>query len=229
MTPRVEERLFGRRVDGGLASPGAAGAFPTQPAIAQHAGAFVERDEILDARSRISGYRFRTVSADGAVRPPLAAKVEALIRDNLAGFAQRRMATVSLTADEWLQADFRQFVTPNTIFEIDVPRPDSEVAPWLALVRDIKSRGARIGFDGIVASSRLSEALPLADAIFVRTSDYTADGLAGTMRHLRSLDPAYAIIVDGVNDWPEFRACLEMGANYCMGSFTSVADEGSRS
>lgn len=221
MTPRVEERLFGRRVLGGLALPGAAGAVAVQ-----HADAFVERDEILDARSRISGYRFRAVSADGNLRPSPSAKVDALSRDNLAGFAQRRMAVVSIKVDEWPQANFQQFITPNTIFEIEVPRPDCEVAPWLAHVEAIKARGARVGFDSIVASSRLAEALPRADAVVVRPSDYPADALAGMIGRLRGQDPALVIIVDGVHTWPDFRASLEMGAHYCIGSFASIPDDG---
>ena len=66
----------------------------------------VHRDEILDGRTRIVGYRFRVVSsADASVPPSAARKMDALKADNLASFARQRLAIVPITIEDWQTLD----------------------------------------------------------------------------------------------------------------------------
>ncbi|MGE5468909.1 MAG: hypothetical protein ACM3Y9_15910 [Ignavibacteria bacterium] len=222
MIPRVAERLFGRSVAiaAAMPRPAAPAGIPT-PTAAPKPGVLVQREEILDGRSRISGYRFRAVALEAGTPATVAGRAAALRDDNLAAFAQRRLAIIPLKAEEWQSGEFRPFVTSNTIFEVEVPSPGGDVAAWQQCVRDMKADGARVGFDSVVATPRLAVALELADAIFVKPDDYSQEGLARAMTGLRERDPAPTIVVDGIHTWDDFRSCVAMGAEYCLGSFAA--------
>lgn len=221
MIPRVVGKLFGHK---SASAPGAIRSAAAELAVPAPApSALVHRDEILDGRTRISGYRFRPLSLDSQPPSPTA-KIAALKGDNLASFAQRRMAVVPLRVSEWEGGDFQQFVTPNTFFEIEVPAPGGDVGAWRDAVRQIKAAGARVGMDSVVVSSHTAETVALADAVFVKPADYSVEGLDRTIAQLRGHASQPTVVADGVYSWSDYRACLGMGAHYCLGDFATTPD-----
>ena len=182
----------------------------------------VHRDEIIDGRTRICGYRFRTVPMDASVPPSPVARANALAADHLAKFALQRTAVVSLRVDEWRAADFRQFATPNMIFHVDLPPPGGDIASWRAGLADIKASGAKVALDRVADAFPLAEALDLADVVCLRPAAYSREDLERLIGSLRSRHPDLAFIVDGVATWPEYETCLELGIQYCLGSFAEA-------
>lgn len=189
----------------------------------QHWNARVQRDEVLDGRTRIVGYRFRVVPIDeSAVAPGPEAKIRALKNDSLATFAQQRLAIVPVSVDEWRSFDFRQFATHNAMFHLGLVPDDGGAARWLHAIEDIRSCGARVALDWALVESDLGELLARADAIFIRPSDYSAGRLGEVIAGVRERYPGANIAADGVGSWTEYRACLNLGVHYCLGGFTAT-------
>lgn len=177
----------------------------------------VVRDEIFRCdRLLLCGYRFRAVAQESH-RIDARAIAAALQADNLGTFAQRRMAVVPIRDKDWLAADFRQFAMPNLVFLVAAPAPDGDMEHWCAVVRQMKNSGARIGLDSALAAAGLADGL--ADIAFVRSGDYTDEGLEHHLRELRMTCGANHIAVEDVHSWDEYRHCLALGVDYCLGHF----------
>lgn len=183
----------------------------------------VQRDEILDGRTRIVGYRFRVLPIDEAGIPPGAEmKFSALKADGLGSFAQQRMAIVSIGVDEWRMLDYRQFATRNLAFHLAVPPSGVDAEAFRQAVEDIRAGGARVALDWALIESELGGLLELADIIFVRPSDYSTSKLGEVVANLRERYHGVSIAADGVASWDEYRSCLAMGVHYCLGGFTAI-------
>ncbi len=185
----------------------------------------VHRDEIIDGRTRICGYRFRTVPMAASVPPSPIVRVNALAADHLAKFALHRTALVMLGVDEWRAADFRQFATPNMVFQVDLPPPDGDIASWRAGLADIKASGAKVALAHDVDAPPFAEALDLADVVCLRPAVHSGEDLARLIGSLRSRHPELAFVADGIETWAEYEACLELGIQYCLGSFATTAHD----
>jgi hemerythrin-like metal-binding protein len=185
----------------------------------------IVRDEILDGRSRIVGYRFRAVaSGEGEAQPAPLDKLNALKEDRLASFAQHRMAVVPISADEWRTLDYQQFAGPNTIFHVALPH-DGRTAAWLRTLEDVKRSGAAVALDGAALESSFADAADFASLMFVRPADYAEGGIARLLDDLRLRGSGAHLAVDGVRSWRDYRAYLDMGAEYCLGEFTATPYE----
>jgi EAL and modified HD-GYP domain-containing signal transduction protein len=185
---------------------------------------FVRRQEILDARLRISGYRFQSLAMNGGVLRNTEQAVAALALDNLRQFALRRMAVLTLRIEEWLAHDYRQFVTPNTIFLVEMPGKSADLTSWLAGLQDLKTSGARIALDSVVLQAPYNQALAMADMLFIRLSDYAIEECERQIVSLRARYPLLTFAADDVHSWPEYRMCRAMGIDYCLGDFATTAD-----
>lgn len=227
MIARIVERLLGNRAmpasadDKGIAGDTAPSGGITTVVPPSHP--LVHRDEILDRRARIAGYRFRTLSLAGRA-PSAREKSDALKCDNLPLVTEHRMAVVQLEAADWQGEDYRQFATPNTIFQV-APPPGGAIGPWLDSLRAMKADGARIGLDDAVAETAGSDVLRLADAIFVRPGDQSVEALDRRIEGLRRCEPHPLVIADGVHSWDDYRTCLGVGADCCLGDFAVTPDE----
>lgn len=185
----------------------------------------VMRDEVLDGRSRIVGYRFRTVATgDGPEQSCPITKLNALKADRLASFAQHRMAVIPITADEWRALDYRQFVTPNVLFHVALPQ-NGGTSAWLWTLEDIRDCGAGVALDSTAMEPSFADGLRLADIVFANPECGKDGALAEMITALRQRHPAVRVAVDGVRSWREYRACLDVGADYCMGPFTALPFE----
>lgn len=185
----------------------------------------VHRDEIIDSRSRICGYRFSPRSLAGAAAALPQAAVDALKAEGVVRFAERRLAVIPLGLEDWLAADFQQFCTANTVFLLDAPPLGAEPGAWLAGVEAMKAAGARLGLPGAALRPELDPALACADLVVIDSGDYSLQAFESLLRKLRQGHPELAIAADGVHSWPEQRMCLGLGARYCLGGFATSRDE----
>lgn len=181
----------------------------------------VHRDEAIDERSRIAGYRFHTA---GAGATAIDERVAALRGENIVALAQRRLALLPLTAADWARADFRQFVAAQTHFLVATPTDrENDAGVWLDTLRQIRDAGGRIALDDSGAAIR--EAADLADLIVLDFRAYALDGFERLARRLRRQHPAAALAADGIGSWPEHRLCQSLGIRYSLGGFATTPDE----
>lgn len=183
----------------------------------------VQREEILDGRTRIVGYRFRVVPIDAAGIPPgPEMRLAALKADGLGSFAQQRMAIVPIGVDDWSMPGYRQFATRNVAFQLAAPPNGGGAEAFRRVVEDIRSCGARVALDWALIESDLGGLLELADIIFVKPADYSTSRLSEVVASLRERYHGVSIAADGVASWDEYRSFLTLGVHYCVGGFTAI-------
>lgn len=185
-------------------------------------GVVVHRDEIIDERSRIGGYRFHSARL-GSPTPPFAKDaVAALQSENIVNFAQRRLALIPLRIDDWRDADFRSLIAPQTVFLLAAP-VDGDADSWLAVATEIKASGARLAAD-CSTLDQYHEAIALIDMALIDFSAYTMEGFEKILLELLA-KPGLSVAVDGIHSWPEFRMCAARGVRHVLGGFAAVPDE----
>jgi c-di-GMP phosphodiesterase len=191
--------------------------------------AILHRDEVIDGRGRIAGYRFHVSSLEINAEASGRAFVNALKSEAVAAFAQRRLTMIPLSVEQWCSADFRQFVAPQAIFLIKVPsiRPLPEA--WLAGLKDIKAAGGRIALQDAAPVPDHSAAIAEASLIFLDYKEYSLQNFEHLVKAFGQFHPSLAIAVDGIGSWPERRMCTSLEIDYCLGGFATTVDEGDTS
>jgi hemerythrin-like metal-binding protein len=179
----------------------------------------VIRDEMLDARKRICGYRFRVLPRDPLHPLGPAAKAEALRGDKLATFAERRLAVVPLTLAEWTSRAFHVFAGPNLCFHLETPGAHDDFKSWLEALAQIKACGAQIALSKSAVSFQLVEALQLADVLFIPAGENSVGLVEQFIATVGAFRPGIRYAVDGVHTWTEYHALQDLGVEFCLGDF----------
>lgn len=187
-------------------------------------GISVYRDEIIGDGSRLVGYRFQPFRQGGGTRPDAAAALAALKADNLVNFAQRRLALVPVTLEEWKQADFGALIAPRTHFLVTTDSPALASQDWLEVLSDIKGHGGCIALD-IVTTSSHSLLLGMADLILIDYKDYSLEGFEKQVHSLQASHSEVALAALSVGSWAEHRLCQGLGIRYSLGGFAAVPDD----
>lgn len=228
------KRLFGgNQSTASLASPEVATPIPTAtvtPPPAQSPGsssvpvAVLQRDEMLDAKTRIAGYRLSARTPGSGL--PLAgeAAISWLASFDAASFAQRRVALIALTGDDWQANDYRGLIGPNTIFLL-APPPDRAHEAWGEVAAAVRRCGAKVAAALTGLGDQLPSMATTLDYLLVDFTAYTVDKFEQMLLTVRRVAPTVGIIVDNVARWTEFRYCIAQGAAYCLGTFTTEQDE----
>ncbi|HEY8024896.1 MAG TPA: HDOD domain-containing protein [Burkholderiaceae bacterium] len=185
----------------------------------------VRREEIVDSKTRIAGYRFTTALSDSIDPPKVRMACDALLAEDLAGFAERRLAMVPIVAQNWFRADFRKLVAPHTVFMLDCPPQDAEgLSRWSEVCKSIRGAGARVALTGIEIGPDADPLFDNADMAIIEFASYSLSNFEMAMARLKRNHPGIEIVVDGLGSWPERRLCTARGADYCVGPFTTSTD-----
>lgn len=182
-------------------------------------GLVVQRDEMIDARSRIAGYRFVAKRFDGGARLPAELAVTALGNDNLQAFAQRRQAVVSLGASDWFAADFSPFIGSNTTFFISTPSAGAR-DEWARAVSAIKASGGSVAIDG----NGIDDSPVLPNLLMLDFAAYPLEAFERVVKGAQGRYPGLVVAVDGVGSWTEHRLCESLGVRYSLGGFAATPD-----
>lgn len=196
----------------------------TAPPTREARPTVLQRDEIIDARTRIAGYRFAARLPDAPEPPDARATLEVLRASNVAAFAERRLALIPLQARYWFTADFTVLVGPHSAFLLDLPEP-MELERWREAAAEIRAAGARVALPGLDIAR---DAVLLRECADLALLDFTAYSLPNFERVLKTLKSECShleIIVENVGSWPERRYCVSQGVAYCMGPFSTARDE----
>lgn len=184
----------------------------------------VHREEIIDGRSRIAGYRFNIRlldSADGSVEGGI--RLQLLLRESIANLAQRRLAVIPLSAQEWLDHTFRQLAAPGAVFLVDIPAPGTSPEAWVSILADIRASGAKVAVTG--AAIAIPGALDAADLMLINFADYPLEAFERLVADIRQRHPSLQLMVENIQSWPEHRLCQARGLLYSLGEFSTRSDE----
>jgi EAL and modified HD-GYP domain-containing signal transduction protein len=224
-SPQLNPDPFGRERK---AATGATGATRPVGQIATAApvpALVVKREEVVDSKTRIAGYRFSTVLSASTDLPKVRLACDALLAENLAAFAERRVTLLPIVAQNWFRADYRKLVGPHTVFLLDPPPQEIEArSRWSEVCKSIRASGARVALSGIEIGLDAHPLLADADLLVVDFASYSLGNFEMAMARIKRNHPEIEIIVDGLQSWPERRLCTARGADYCLGPYTTSAD-----
>ena len=178
--------------------------------------ASVARDEIIDAQTRICGYRYRVT--EHGVEP--AEVVQALADAGIKNMAQRRMALLPMTAERWRSADYRPLIGPGTRFlfaSLEAAEP--------ALLAEIKAAGGQVALNLKEVNLALRARMQDFSLLFVDYTAFNLEAFEAQLRELKRVAPKMEVMVDGIATWPERRLCNSLGVHYCLGGFIATFDE----
>ncbi len=183
----------------------------------------VQRDEMLDARSRIAGYRFTVRRVDSALSPTFDETVAALRAENISAFAQRRLALLQVSVADSHRAGIRQFIAPNTFFLISSPPAGEDWGAWQQAVEALKLAGGKLAVDDTAAAEKT--ALACADLCVLDFRGYALENFERLLRRLTRGETPQTVAVNGLSAWAEHRLCMDRRATYTLGGFASQPDE----
>ncbi len=192
------------------------------------AEAMLRREEIIDSRNRLCGYRFSTAgSAAGQTSPQADAPAEsaflaALAEIDLPAFATRRLALVPISRAALAAGGHLPLRAARSTLLLDVE--GSDVEAWLPLLQQARADGCRLALRGLTLLPEHAPLLALADLALLRLDDYDLTDFQRLARGLKVAAPQLELAADGVPGWPERRMCAAWGFDYCLGPFTVLAD-----
>jgi EAL and modified HD-GYP domain-containing signal transduction protein len=194
---------------------------PTPP---EDSEAFLFREEVLDARNRLCGYRFTPMEITGSVVPePLFFK--ALEDARIVQFAERRRAFIPMGIDAVVFNRHAALVAPNAFFIIDEREVSGDHAKLEGRLSAIRGAGGRTGVSGFTAEMSAAGFLATTDLVIFSMGDPAFSRVPDAISTLRSTHPAIEIAIEGVNSWAERRLCAAWSVDYCLGAFLSSIDE----
>lgn len=188
------------------------------------ADAMLCRDEIVDKKQRLCGYRF-AFRAGGKRTASEFAFFEALEAVNLPEFATRRMAVIPVTAEAIDDHHYEAMVTPNTMFMMERRQGNLLPADLAARLGTLKKAGCKTALRGATMAAEDAPLLAVCDTVFLNLSDCSLPQFQALMKQMRATYPALQIAVESVNSWDEQRMCLAWGCDYCLGYFLSTTDK----
>lgn len=207
--------------------PAVAGSLPAGEARIAPA-AVLQRDELIDAKTRIAGYRFSARCPESPALADPAATIEILRASNIAHFAERRLALVPLQAGDWHAFAYDALIGPNTAFVLAPPKEEAALVVWQEVAAQVKQAGGGVA---VREADALDEGLlrQHADYLLIDYSSYVLPRFEQTVRKFKASLPNVKLIVDNVTSWAEQRYCISLGVALCMGSFVTEPDDAQQS
>ena len=211
---------FGRDTAAPEPLPRTAGiAARTTPAVV------IQRDEIIDARTRIAGYQLSARSSDPGQQLYSRATLEVLRESNVASMAERRVVLIPVSSDQWLSFDYRTLIGDRTVFLLELPTGPEQIERWSESAKSIRISGARVAIRGNEIEQNRNLIGEYADLVL---NDFAASPLPlleETIKRVKRDQPQLLVMIDNVSTWSQFRYCCAHNTDYCMGPFTISADD----
>lgn len=188
------------------------------------AEAMLCRDEIVDKRHRLCGYRFTIKAGGSRSAPPESDFFEALQAADLPAFAARRIAVIPITPQAIAAQHYTGLITPNSMFLVDRKQTALPAAELAAQLQALRLAGCKTALRGVSLEPAEAPLLAACDVAFLHLSDSSLPQFQNLLRQLRAAYPAMQLAVDGVDTWDEQRMCLAWGCDYCLGEFLTTTD-----
>lgn len=179
--------------------------------------------EMLDSQPRIAGYLLRPTALTPGTAISGQMLHDALDNEGVARLAERRRVIIPITHGQWREADFRPLAAKGCFFllagrEVHGLGPDT----WQELVCDIRAAGGMLAVDAEIHAKTSHDTPP--GMLLLDLAAQPLSLLETTIRRVRQQQPATTIVVDGVNDWAEYRFLQSIGVACCVGPFAATPD-----
>lgn len=208
-------------------SPRSAAEAPLPHLSSEDPETLVLREEILDARNRLCGYRFSPRPSGVVVQE--SAYWEALQALRVRTFAERRPVFIRIGMDAVVFQRHLGMLAPHAYFVLDVTHEAADPDKITGRLAALRGAGARTAVSGVrvamAESPGVLSFLAEADLVVLHMADPRFSGLPGLIATLRQQHPALQIAVEGVHQWEERRLCASWGVDYCLGDFISRPDD----
>lgn len=189
------------------------------------ADAMLCREEIVDKKQRLCGYRFTFQAGGKRPKPTEYAYFEALEAIGLKEFTARRMAALRISAEGIDGRHHAGVATANTLFMMERRHPAFSPTELAVRLAALKKEGCRTALAGASLAPEEAPLLEQADAVFLNLSDCSLPQFQALLKQLRASYPALQIVVESVNSWDEQRMCFAWGCDFCMGYFLTTPDK----
>ncbi|MEN6584615.1 MAG: HDOD domain-containing protein [Sulfuricella sp.] len=201
-------------------------AAPEQSAIGrEEADAMLFREEIIDSRGRLCGYRFSMKSLDEQAFFSEQQLFEALQTAGIQTFAQRRVAVIPITPDGIVFGRHKSMSAENTVFLLDPRKSTLPLDRLLGCLSAIRGSGCKAALTGILSSDEELSLLAESDIVFLNIAEFSLQQFQKLAQRLRAVAPQVALGVEGIHSWAEQRMCAASGFEYFLGDFLATAEE----
>lgn len=208
------------------APPAMASAPPAQNSMGrEEADAILFREEIMDSRGRLCGYRFSMKSLDERTFSSEQQFFEALQTAGIQSFAQRRVAVIPISPDGIVFGRHKSLLAESTVFLLDPRQSALSVERLLGCLSAIRGSGCKTALTGISFSDEELFLLEETDIVFLGIADFSLYQFQKLARRLRSVAPKVSLGVEGIQSWTEQRMCAASGFEYFLGEFLATPDE----
>lgn len=224
-------RLVARHGD----EPAPAPAPPTPQAAAEQrddahqqrrqAEAILHREEVLDGRNRLYGYRFSLRAGEGEAPLDESAFFSALTTTGIGAFVQRRLAVIPISPEAVAAGRHAELAGPHAVFLLDLRHGALATEAWLGLLQAIRNSGARTGLTGLSSVASAEALLAQTDAVFLDLTEFSLAALPRFAHNLRLTAPGLLLAATGVHSWAERRMCASWSFDWCLGHFAVTPDE----
>jgi EAL and modified HD-GYP domain-containing signal transduction protein len=194
-------------------------AAPAVPAVA------LCREEIIDDKNRLCGYRFALQGGSSRAVQPEAEFLENLVSANIPEFAAKRLAVIPVSLDAVTFQRHLPLVAPNTVFVFDRAQFHGSGSQLAGRLVAIKEAGCKVGVRHVGMAPDDLPLLEVADVVFIDIAAVPLVQFQALVRELRACFPKIALAADGVESWDEQRMCLATGCGYCLGHFLTTKDK----
>ncbi|MBZ0105504.1 MAG: HDOD domain-containing protein [Sulfuricella denitrificans] len=191
----------------------------------EEADAILRREEILDSKGRLCGYRFsmKPLGEHGVTSEQQFFKT--LLAAGIPAFAQRRLALIPISADGVVFGRHQPLAAPNTAFLLDTRLSTVTSESLLGRLSAIRGSGSKTALAGISLADKALPLLEECDIIFLGLADFSLSQFQKLAQNLRSVAPKVALGAEGIQSWAEQRMCASWGFDYFMGEFLATTDE----
>jgi len=207
------------------ATPVAPSAAAVAPEPSVDPDALVFRQEIVDTKRRLCGYRFMPVSMISNRVVPEPQFIEALQELRVTEFAQRRRAVVPISPDCVVFGRHQALVAPQLHLMLDVRRAGLPPQELLGRLSTLREAGCKTALTGVSLVPEQMALMQATDLLFLPLSEMPFRELQSTAHHLHTSYPHLQLAAEQVHSWAEQRACASWGFEYCMGDFLTQSDE----
>lgn len=184
----------------------------------------LQRDEIIDSRGRIAGYRLRPYKTNGA-QVHSGEYALLLAEEAVAQLARRRLALIPMKLTDWEQGNFNSLAESGTTFLLETPHQTVEDEIWSGTGSEIKEAGAQFALSNRNLPQPAKNMLPQAKLFLIDFAAYDLPRFEQVIKTLREKLPDLKIAADNISTWAERRYCQSLGIEYCLGGFASTVDE----
>lgn len=191
----------------------------------RQADAILHREEVLDSRNRLYGYRFSLRSGEEGVSVDESAFLSALAATDIRVFCQRRLAIIPISPEAVAAGRHVDLAAPHAVFLLDLRHGSPAADAWLPLLQTIRGSGARVGLTGLTSVVAAEALVANADAAFLDLTEFSLAALPRFAHNLRLAAPRLLLAATGVNSWAERRMCASWGFDWCLGHFAVTPDE----